>query len=121
MKHNLSDANRIEHVLEAIETMDVLLKSVDFLTFEKNIEKRLAVERLLEIIGEASNHISEKIIYHPEISTPWRQIINTRNIIAHEYFRVDIEIIYKIATNNIIPLKLDIMQILKNLDKYLSS
>lgn len=55
----------------------------------------------------------------PDNSTPWRQIINTRNLIVHEYFRVDIEIIYKIATNNIIPLKKDIEKIVKNLDKYL--
>jgi uncharacterized protein with HEPN domain len=52
--------------------------------------------------------------------TPWRQIINTRNIIAHEYFRVDIEIIYKIAKQEIIPLKEEIQKIVQDLDKYLS-
>ncbi len=119
MKHNLTDKNRIEHIIEAISNLEEFLENISFEEFSDNKEKVLAVERLLEIIGEASNHISEKIIFHPEISTPWRQIINTRNIIAHEYFRVDIEIIYKIATNNIIPLKKDIQTILKDLDQYL--
>jgi len=119
MKHNLTDINRIEHIIESITNLESFLENVSFEEFSNNKEKILAVERSLEIIGEASNNISEKIILHPEISTPWRQIISTRNIIAHEYFRVDIEIIYKIATNNIIPLKKDIQTILKDLDKYL--
>lgn len=83
------------------------------------MEKRLSVERLLEITGEASNHISEKLLYHPDISAPWRKIIGTRNIIAHEYFRIDYKIIYQIAKEEIIPLKKDIQNILKNIDQYL--
>lgn len=119
MKHNLSDKSRIKHILEAISDLELFLKDVDFELFEKNKEKQSAVERKLEIIGEASNHISEKILFHPKISTPWRQIISTRNIIVHEYFRVDIEIIFKIAKEEIIPLKEDIQKILKDLDQYL--
>jgi uncharacterized protein with HEPN domain len=119
MKHELGDKKRIEHLLEAISDLELFLKDVDFDSFKNNKEKQSAVERKLEIIGEATNHISEKIIFHPEISTPWRQIINTRNIIIHEYFRVDIEIIFKIATEEIIPLKKNIQTILKDLEKYL--
>jgi len=119
MKHELGDRKRIEHVLEAISDLELFLKNVDFEEFESNKEKQSAVERKLEIIGEATNHISEKILLHNELSTPWRQIINTRNIIIHEYFRVDIEIIFKIAKEEIIPLKKDIQTILNDLDKYL--
>ena len=89
MKHNLGDTNRIIHILEAIN----------------NIEKRAAIERMLEIIGEATNHISEEVLYNNEYSSSWRKIIATRNIIAHEYFRVDYDVLFEIATKEIIPLK----------------
>ncbi len=119
MKPKLSDSVRIEHILEAIADLELFLKDVDFELFESNKEKQAAVERKLEIIGEAVNKLSEKILYHPQIATPWRKIVNTRNVISHEYFKVDTEVIYKIATEEIIPLKNDIKFVLGNLEKYL--
>ncbi len=101
--------NNIETIIDNIELED----------FITNLEKRLAIERLLEIIGEASNHISDEILYHPKISAPWRKIIANRNLIAHEYFRIDYKIIYQIAKEEIVPLKKDIQTILKDLDQYL--
>ena len=101
--------NNIETIIDNIELED----------FITNLEKRLAIERLLEIIGEASNHISDEILYHPKISAPWRKIIANRNLIAHEYFTIDYKIIYQIAKEEIVPLKKDIQTILKDLDQYL--
>ncbi len=119
MKDESGNSGRISHILEAIENIETFLDGVSLENFLENAEKRFAVERCLEIIGEASNHISEKILYHPEISTPWRKIIATRNLIAHEYFRLDYKIIYQIAKDEIVPLKRDIQTILKDLEKYL--
>jgi len=95
------------------------LTNVSFEDFSKNLEKKLAIERLLEIIGEATNHISDEVLYNSKTSSPWKKIIATRNMISHEYFRVDEELLYQIATNSIIPLKKDIQTILKDLDQYL--
>lgn len=54
-----------------------------------------AIIRRLEIIGEASNQIPEEIIeYYLEI--PWRQIIGFRNIAIHEYFRVDLHLVWSL-------------------------
>lgn len=117
MKHELGDKARIVHIIEAISDIEIILKDISDEDFLNNREKCLAVERLLEIIGEATNHVSEAVLYKKDNSTPWKQIINTRNVIAHEYFRIDYDIIYKIATNNIIPLKKVIENILKELDK----
>ena len=119
MKHDLGNKARIIHIIEAISDIEIILKDIDLESFLVNKEKKYAVERLLEIIGEASNHISEKVLYNPEISTPWRKIIGTRNLIVHEYFRINYTIIYQIAKEEIIPLKQDIQTILKNLDQYL--
>ena len=116
MKHKLGDIHRIQHILDAISEIESFIKDVDFETFIKNRERSLAVERLLEIIGEATNHLSEKVIHNPKASAPWRKIIANRNIIAHEYFRIDYNVIYQIATNEIVPLKSEIEIILKDLD-----
>jgi len=56
-----------------------------------------AVIRNFEIIGEAAGHIPLEIqIQYPAI--PWRQIKSMRNIMIHEYFGVDLEIIWKTIT-----------------------
>lgn len=58
---------------------------------------RGAVERHLEIIGEAANRISiEFQPKHPEIL--WRRIIAQRHVIAHEYGEIKHELIWKVAT-----------------------
>ena len=54
-----------------------------------------AIIRRLEIIGEASNQVPEEITErHSEI--PWRQIIGFRNIAIHEYFRVDLHLVWSL-------------------------
>ena len=117
MKDESGNKARIKHIIDAISDIEVFLTNIDINSFLKNKEKQFAVERLLEIIGEASNHISEEILYHPTNVTPWRKIIATRNLIAHEYFRINYEIIFQIATKEIIPLKQEIENILKELEK----
>ena len=55
-----------------------------------------AIIRRLEIIGEASNRLPKEMLEHyPEI--PWRQIIGFRNIAIHEYFRVDLHLIWSLV------------------------
>ena len=65
------------------EILDIL-QNETHTSFIQNRIKRLAVERLIEIIGEAANHLSKEIIEHnPDI--PWSKIIGLRNKIAHDY------------------------------------
>lgn len=58
---------------------------------------RLAVERRIEIIGEAAGRVSLAFREaHPEI--PWRKIVAQRNVLAHEYGEVEDEILWQVAT-----------------------
>jgi len=58
---------------------------------------RSAVERQIEIIGEACRQISDTTIAaNPEV--PWRQIIAQRHRLAHEYGEVNDRVIWEIAT-----------------------
>jgi len=64
-------------------------------------EKKYAVERVLEIIGEAINKISAQTLAKSNRAIPWRDVVDFRNLITHEYFRVDYTMVYKLATEEI--------------------
>lgn len=110
------DLVRINHILNCIEDINEILNEVSEEEFLKNKEKKYSIERLLEIIGESTNHISEETLYDADNSTPWNKIISFRNFVAHEYFRIDYTIIYKLAKNQILPLKNEIIRIKNKLE-----
>ncbi len=61
---------------------------------------QMAVERAIEIIGEAARRISESFMTdHPEI--PWRQIVTQRHVLAHEYGEIRQERLWLVATRDV--------------------
>lgn len=73
----------VEHAEEAIE----FLEGVSPTRFRKDRQLCLAVERLLEIVGEAANGLSEDA--RRRVSYDWRGVRGLRNVIAHQYGAVD--------------------------------
>ena len=72
--------------------------------------------RNLEIMGEAAKHIPESIqLKYKEI--PWPQMKGIRNILIHEYFGVDIEVLWKTAHEDLPHLKIQIQTLLDELKK----
>jgi len=69
--------------------------------------RQLAVERLLEIIGEAATSLSEDFrARHPAV--PWRDIIGLRVVLAHHYHRVDPGQVWAIAAAEVPALAQDL-------------
>jgi len=61
---------------------------------------QLAIERAIEIIGEAARHVSDAFkADHPEV--PWRQIVAQRHVIAHEYGEIKQERLWLVATRDV--------------------
>jgi uncharacterized protein with HEPN domain len=61
---------------------------------------KLAMERTMEIIGEAARRVSQSTRdTHPEI--PWSAIIGQRNLVAHEYGRIDHLQLYRTASDDL--------------------
>ena len=59
-----------------------------------------AIERNLQIIGEAVNHLPEEITdAHPEV--PWPQIRGFRNILVHQYFGVDVDVVRDVVVTHL--------------------
>lgn len=66
---------------------------------------RSAVERQIEIIGEAARRVSDDFRgAHPEIA--WRPIIAQRHILAHEYGEIEDDLIWRVATIHVPALRL---------------
>lgn len=61
---------------------------------------RLAMERLIEIVGEAARKVSrEGQLAHPQI--PWQKIVQQRHIISHDYDDLDYHAIWRVVTIHI--------------------
>lgn len=73
---------------DAIADIDKYLLQADFTTFIENSMMRFACIRQMEIIGEASNHLSVEL-KSKFLDVEWAQIIGMRNVFAHEYFGID--------------------------------
>ena len=89
---------------------------MDFEAFRTNEEKVFAVIRALEIIGEAAKNIPKSIRgRYTEI--PWEDIVGMRDKVIHDYFGVDIEVIWKTLHKDLPPLQATIAKILNDVKK----
>lgn len=83
--------------------------------FDELIRDRLRIDAIIrnfEIIGEAANKIPENM-RRTYPSVEWRKIADFRNVLAHEYFQVDFEIMWDIITNKLPGLITNIKEILE--------
>lgn len=101
----------LKHTLEAIEKIEKYLNDVDYKTFCKNDMLMDAVVRELEIIGEATSNLSEKFRRDNQ-EIPFRDIIDMRNFLIHEYFGVNKKIVWETCQSDLKNLKHSIRNIL---------
>lgn len=100
MQPDQRDAAYLWDMLDAARTVEQLSLGLDFTQYSNDRRTQLAVERSLEIIGEAAGRVSAKFCdAHPEI--PWRHIIGQRNVLIHEYGEIKQERIWKVVRENI--------------------
>ncbi|MEO6405398.1 MAG: DUF86 domain-containing protein [Ferruginibacter sp.] len=100
MRNELGDKIRLQHILDAIDEIHKYLTSADLSVFLGNSMMRFACIKQMEIIGEASNHLSTELkAKFSDIE--WAQIVGMRNVFAHEYFGIDSRLVWEIIKNDI--------------------
>jgi uncharacterized protein with HEPN domain len=84
MRPDKQDAGYLWDMLEAAKTALDLTGGYDLQRYLRNRMLQLAIERLVEVIGEAAGRVSTTFRdAHPEV--PWRRIIAQRHVLAQEY------------------------------------
>lgn len=105
----------LEHIIDSINHIERYIKDLNkrsFLEF-KNETIQDAVVRRIEIIGEAVRNLpSEFKQKHTDI--PWLDISDMRNKLIHEYFGVDLELVFEVAKNDLPILKKQIHELLNS-------
>ena len=110
-----TDKQRFEHILDSIEFIEKATMGVDFEKFETDFILHTAVLKWVEIIGESSYHIHEDLqSLHNEVE--WKKIEGMRHVLVHEYFGVDIRMVWNVVQSFIGKLKVDIENILKEFE-----
>jgi uncharacterized protein with HEPN domain len=106
----------LQDILEAIGAIERFIAGVSFEEFAQNEEKIFAVEKAIEIIGEAVKNIPDSLrIQYPEI--PWKSIAGMRDKLVHEYWGADVNILWRTVQQRLPELKAQIIRIRGELQK----
>jgi uncharacterized protein with HEPN domain len=114
MKGKISDEIRLRHIVDAIAFIEKFSAGKSKKDLYDDFMYRFSVERQLEIIGEAANNLSSDLISQYS-NVPWQQIISFRNFIVHEYFGLDLELIWNVIDIHVQAFKLQVENILKQM------
>jgi uncharacterized protein with HEPN domain len=94
----------LQDILDAVAAIEQFTAGIEFEAFSQNLEKVFAVSRAIEIIGEAVKRIPASVkSQYPDI--PWRDIAGMRDKLIHDYFNMDVAIIWEAVQEDIPQLK----------------
>lgn len=97
MPRETEDIACLWDILNAAEGIVTSVAGLELEHYLRVDDLRMAVERRVEIIGEAARRVSEEFRHaHPEI--PWRDLISPRNVLAHRYDEIDDQLMWRVAT-----------------------
>ena len=103
---------RVEDILDAAGRIDEYIVGLDFARFQADRKTVDAVLRNLEVIGEAAGHLSRAQAEIP-CDIPWADVAGMRNILIHEYFGVDLGIVWQTIAADLPPLRAKLLPLIQ--------
>ena len=105
----------LQHILDAIDRATSYVSGMDFSGFEGDTRTQDAVIRSIEIIGEAANKTrgADPNFAARHAHVPWDLMYGMRNRIVHDYFEVDLQVVWQTIHHDLPVLRKQIEIILK--------
>ena len=88
-----SQKQYIRDILEAMRDAQRFVESMTFEELEDDLRTQYAIQRTFEIIGEATKQV-ESSVRERYSDVPWREMAGIRDILAHRYFAVNLEVVW---------------------------
>lgn len=104
----------LEHILQSIQLIQQYISGHTKEEFFKSYELQDAIIRRVEIIGEAVKNLDDDLKKR-NAEVPWREIVNMRNFLIHEYFDVNLQETWDTLQRDIPSLKEKVSKILSSL------
>lgn len=108
------DIDLIRDINESIERILSYTCNIEYNNFVRDYKTQDAVVRNIEIMGEAVKSLSEKV-KKDNADIPWKNIAGTRDKLIHDYFGVNIDIVWDIVKNEIPTILSKIKVVLQNM------
>ena len=101
----------VEDIIDAMDKAETAIAGVDYDHFAADFMINFVVVRALEIVGEATKRLPMSLRdQYPAI--PWKDMAGMRDIMIHNYNRVNLKIVWKVVTEDIPQVKPQLQQIL---------
>ncbi len=105
----------MEDILGAIDEVSDFTSGMAFGEFAQDRKTINAVLRSLEVLGEAAKGIPDDVRqYAPDV--PWKRMAGMRDKLIHQYFGVDLRIVWEVVQEELPPLRPKIEGLLKRLE-----
>lgn len=101
----------LKHILESIVIVEKYTQSFTKAQFLKNLQLQDAVTRRLEIMGEAAKNLPSDL-KNKYSNVPWKKISGMRDILIHEYFGTDLNLVWEVVKKDIPVLNREIQKLL---------
>ena len=116
MTYKREFSDYINDMYDAINKIQIFSKNMNFEEFISDDKTIYAVIRCFEIIGEATKKIP-KIVKEKYTTVPWQEISGIRDKLIHEYFGVNLEVVWKTILEDLPELKINIEKIVDEMNQ----
>ena len=114
MRERIRDKERLIHIIEAIDNIFEFSENCSLDDFINNKMLKFAVIKNLEIIGEASNLLTNKT-KDSNTQIDWKAIIGLRHVLVHGYYQISNVIVWNTITEDLADFKAQIEKIINSL------